>query len=60
METNEQTTNTQNGNRLVGREQADSSAMGGRLEVERLSKKGERTHGHGHQCGDCSGEGVEG
>ena len=27
--------------------------------VEGLSKKGKRTHGHGHgwQCGDCCGEG---
>ena len=23
-----------------------------------MEQKGERTHGHGQQCGDCSGEGC--
>ena len=30
---------------------------GGRLGDERVEQKGKRTHGHGHQCGDCWGEG---
>ena len=25
-----------------------------------IEHKGKRTHGHGHQCGDCWGEGAEG
>ena len=33
------------------------TARGGGCGVEGLSKKGKRTHGHGQQCGDCSGEG---
>ena len=33
------------------------TAMGGRLEGGGIKQKGERTHGHGQQCGDCEGEG---
>ena len=25
--------------------------------VEGIDQKGKRTHGHGHQCGDCWGKG---
>ena len=32
------------------------TAKEGRVRVERLSKKGKRTHGPGQQCGDCWAE----
>ena len=44
----------QNKDRLVGGEQmaaSGSEGLGGR----KIEPKGKRTHGHGQQCGDCSG-----
>ena len=32
----------------------------GRLECGGIEQKGKRTHGHGQQCGDCWGKGVQG
>ena len=34
--------------------------MEGRVEGGRIEQKGERTHGHGQQCGDCVGQGDKG
>ena len=47
-------TNKQNRDRL--REQDDSS-WAGRLGGRGIEQKGQRTHGHGQQCGDCWGKG---
>ena len=32
----------------------------GKLGGRGIEQKGKRTHGHGQQCGDCWGEGVQG
>ena len=35
----------------------ETTKGGGRFGGGGTEQKGERTHGHGRQCGDCSGEG---
>ena len=55
MEFNEKT-KLRSRDRLIDREQADSSRVGFE-EVEESSKKKERTQGPGQQCGDCEGRG---
>ena len=48
----------QNRDRLIDREQADSS--GGGVGGRGIKQKRERTHWHGQQCVDCGGKGRGG
>ena len=60
VERNGQTELTSETERLIDKEHAgnsDGGVGGGRIEEKR--KKGERTHGHRPQCGDCRQRGVE-
>ena len=50
-------TNEQNTDRLIDGEQADRSGGWG-LDSGGLEQKGNRTHGHGQQCGDCGERGA--
>ena len=45
--------------RLTDKGQADSLGWGA-LGGGKIEQKGKRTHKHGQQCGDCSGEGIRG
>ena len=54
MESNKETELTRKRDRLVDGEQMTDHGGGGvRLGGGGMEEKGERTHGHGQQCGDC-------
>ena len=57
MESNEQT-------ELISKIETDSkdrvTALGGEVRAGGIGQKGNRTHGHGQQCGDCGGVGIKG